>query len=396
MNPPVSLPRVLFVDDDPAVLGNLRRSLWREPFEVLTAPSGESALEMIADAPVDVVISDEKMPGIGGAELLTRIRASHPDVCRILLSGQADVEAALRAINDARVFRFLTKPCPPSTIASCVAEALAAREQRRDLEQIAWGKQRRDAADRKLLSEAMAATWVAVQPIVRASDLDAFAFEALARCDHPMIDGPAALFDLAERADAVLDLERLLRHRIAELARNLPDGLVLFVNTHPKSLADPRFFGDANPLVAHAGRIVLELVEREAILDDASTVERIDRLRALGFRIAIDDLGAGYNGLATVAELTPDIVKLDMTLIRDVERSVVKARLVGALVASCRDLGILTVAEGIESDGELEVVRALGCDLLQGYKLGRPRRATWTEVGADQAIVCANVVVPSA
>ncbi|HET6583186.1 MAG TPA: EAL domain-containing protein [Nannocystaceae bacterium] len=372
-------PRVLFVDDDPSVLGNVRRSLWREPLEVLTAGSGAAALAILADTIIDVVVSDEKMPEMGGAELLTRVRERHPDACRILLSGQADLDAALRAINEARVFRFLTKPCPPPVLAGCIWDALRAREERRAAEQAAADIEAR-ADRRRLLTAALRQTWIVVQPIVHAPDLALFAYEALARCDHPEITGPMHLFDLAEELDAVHEVEHALHALVAALMRTLPDSTVLFVNTHPRTLADPAFFDARNPLAPFASRIVLELTEREAVDSGVDLPGRIATLRALGFRIALDDLGSGYNGLNAFAELGPDIVKFDMALVRDMVKSATSMRLVGTMIELCRDLGIVTVGEGVETEAQGELLRSLGCNLLQGYQFGRPALwATWVQ-----------------
>jgi EAL domain-containing protein (putative c-di-GMP-specific phosphodiesterase class I) len=121
-----------------------------------------------------------------------------------------------------------------------------------------------------------------------------------------------------------------------------------------------------------AGRIVLEITERAQLegVKDAGT--RIERLRGLGFRIAVDDIGAGYSGLNSFALLKPDIVKLDMTLVRDIDRDPVKRRLASAVVNLCRDLNIATVGEGVETARERDTLLEIGCDLLQGYLFGRP------------------------
>jgi CheY-like chemotaxis protein len=98
----------------------------------------------------------------------------------------------------------------------------------------------------------------------------------------------------------------------------------------------------------------------------------VQSLRRLGFRLAVDDLGAGYAGLASFVGLEPEVVKIDMSLVRGIHREPVKRRLVTSIVELCRDLGTLVVAEGIETPDEREVLADIGCDLLQGYALGRP------------------------
>ncbi|MDH5492883.1 MAG: EAL domain-containing protein, partial [Myxococcales bacterium] len=100
---------------------------------------------------------------------------------------------------------------------------------------------------------------------------------------------------------------------------------------------------------------------------------RIADLRRLGFRVAVDDLGSGYAGLNTFANLRPELVKLDQELVRGAHTDPLKERLVRSMTKVCAELGIVVVAEGIECDEELEAVRSYGCDLLQGYLLGMPR-----------------------
>ena len=104
-------------------------------------------------------------------------------------------------------------------------------------------------------------------------------------------------------------------------------------------------------------------------------MQRIDKLRGLGYRIAVDDLGAGYAGLASFARLRPDVVKLDMSLVRALDTDPIRRKLVGSLTRASHDLGIQVVAEGIETEAERDAVAALEVDLLQGYLLGRPARA---------------------
>jgi EAL domain-containing protein (putative c-di-GMP-specific phosphodiesterase class I) len=130
-----------------------------------------------------------------------------------------------------------------------------------------------------------------------------------------------------------------------------------------------------------AERVVLEITERASLggLDDVQ--ERVGAVRKLGFRIAIDDLGAGYAGLSSFALLEPEIVKIDMTLTRNIDRSQVKQKLVGSLCGLCREMDMTVVTEGVESGDECDTLVNLGCDLLQGYRFARPGRpfpeVTW-------------------
>lgn len=119
---------VLFVDDEPHLIEAMRNSLRKEPYKILIANSAREALETLEANHVDVVVSDEQMPGMSGSELLSEVRQRFPDTVRIILTGQASLEAAIRAINGGEIYRFLTKPCAPVDVAQTLRQALQLRE----------------------------------------------------------------------------------------------------------------------------------------------------------------------------------------------------------------------------------------------------------------------------
>ncbi len=106
----------LFVDDDPHILEALERSFHKESFRFLTADSGHTALELLAGNDVQVVISDEMMPGMSGTEFLKLVRKNYPNTIRMMLTGKADLESAVQAINEGEVYRYFTKPCDPGDL----------------------------------------------------------------------------------------------------------------------------------------------------------------------------------------------------------------------------------------------------------------------------------------
>jgi response regulator RpfG family c-di-GMP phosphodiesterase len=117
------LPAILLVDDEPAILDGLRRQL-RRRFDVSTAASGPAGLELLESQQFAVVVSDMRMPGMDGAAFLARVRTLYPDTVRLLLTGQADTQSAIAAINDGQIYRFLTKPCPPDLLQSALDHAV--------------------------------------------------------------------------------------------------------------------------------------------------------------------------------------------------------------------------------------------------------------------------------
>lgn len=123
---------VLFVDDDPDVLRGLKAALRKEPYDIVTASSAQAGLDVLSRRRVDVVISDERMPGMSGSEFLSKVRQLHPDSVRIMLTGQASLDATIKAINEGEVYRFLTKPCNSADLAVTIRQALQARELARE------------------------------------------------------------------------------------------------------------------------------------------------------------------------------------------------------------------------------------------------------------------------
>jgi len=128
--------------------------------------------------------------------------------------------------------------------------------------------------------------------------------------------------------------------------------------------------------VAHAiaSRTVLEITERASLEGVKDLRSRIADLKRMGFRIAIDDLGAGYAGLTSMANVDPEVVKLDMSLVRGVDQSTTKRKLIQSLAAASRDLGMLVICEGVETVDERDTLVGLGCDLFQGFLFARPER----------------------
>ena len=123
---------VLLVDDDPSVLSGLKRLLRKEAYALLTAGSAEEGAEILASRHVDLIISDEEMPGMSGTEFLARTAQHCPDTVRIVLTGRPSLDAALRAINEGKVHQFLTKPCNEIDLAITIRKALGQKDRRTD------------------------------------------------------------------------------------------------------------------------------------------------------------------------------------------------------------------------------------------------------------------------
>ncbi|MCC6897843.1 MAG: EAL domain-containing protein, partial [Polyangiaceae bacterium] len=199
-----------------------------------------------------------------------------------------------------------------------------------------------------------------------------FGHEALLRSREQSLPHPGAVIDAAERLDALDVLGRAIRARAAEPVVDSSACGLLFVNLHGRDLVAPTLTSDDAPLSRIADRVVLEITERAALDEVGDVRSKIARLREMGFRIAVDDLGAGYAGLTSFAQLEPEVVKLDMSLIRGIDQSPTKQKVVRSMTALSRDMGMLVVAEGVETVRECETLLEIGCDLLQGFLFARP------------------------
>jgi EAL domain-containing protein (putative c-di-GMP-specific phosphodiesterase class I) len=367
---------VVLVDDDALTLRALERSL-RGAFKVAAYASAEDAIEHVKLGGVSVVLSDIAMPGMTGLELLRAIRGYDSDLPVLLITGDPTIESAEAAIEYG-VFRYLRKPFDREILVAAVAKASRlhrlARMKREALEFLGTPGASDRAGLEVTFRRALESVWMAFQPIVSVSGRSVFGYEALLRSDDPALPAPPHILDAAERLNALEELGRLVRRRAVEAVVGTGMAGLLFVNLHPKDLMDPELSSRSSPLAAIADRVVLEITERVSLGGLKDVQARVAALRALGFRIAIDDLGAGYAGLASFALLEPEIVKIDMTLTRGIDGSLVKQKLVASLASLCREMGMTIVVEGVETVEERDTLVGLGCDLLQGYLFAKPGR----------------------
>ena len=371
--------RILLVDDEQALVRAIARVLIGKGYEVSTAGDGRRAAELLSQTSFDAVISDIDMPKMNGVQLLQTVRQLDLDVPVILMTGDPGLTTAVQAVA-LGAFRYLTKPIDTDDLEKVVLHAVRlnhmARMKREALALVGHGGL--GLSDRTGLEtsfeRALSTLWMAYQPIVRAADRSLFGYEALLRSDDTALPHPGAIIDAAERLSRLPDLGRKARAAACVPLPKAPTDALFFVNLHVLDLMDESLLSPASPLSAVADRVVLEVTERTSL--DAVTDPRpkIAELRRMGFRIAIDDLGAGYAGLTSFATLEPEFVKLDMSLVRDVHKSPMKEKLVGSITSLCKELGMMVVAEGVETALERDMLVALGCDLLQGYLLAMPGR----------------------
>jgi EAL domain-containing protein (putative c-di-GMP-specific phosphodiesterase class I) len=368
---------VLVVDDEEAVLRLYARALGAAGFEVKPVSDSREAAKAIVEGEFDVIVSDISMPELDGLQLLRKAREHDLDIPVILMTGAPALATAVKAV-EVGALRYLVKPFHMTTLVEAVDEAVnlrrLAKAKREALELL--GESTKLIGDRAGLeasfARAVQGLHIVYQPIVRWSTRSVYGYEALVRSREASLPDPYSLFDAADRLNAHQALGRAIRARVIEPIDALTSGQALFVNIHANELLDDSLFDDTSPLARHSDRIVIEITERDALDGVKDARARVQRLKDRGFRIAIDDLGAGYAGLTSFAVLEPDLVKIDMSLVRNVHLEPAKRKLVRAIVSLSADLGMAVVAEGVENAEERDVLVDQGCDLLQGYYFARP------------------------
>ena len=211
---------------------------------------------------------------------------------------------------------------------------------------------------------------IAYQPMYALADGRLIGMEALARFRSDPYRTPDKWFADAREAGLQIDLEIAAVEAAIEGLPEIPDGVRLSINAAPDTVATGRLL----PIVRKAGaeRITLEVTEHDPSGDFSKLAKAVSELRREGARLAIDDVGAGYAGLQQILRLRPDVLKLDMSLVRDIDTDPARRSLVAAMVHFAAETGAQLTGEGIETPGERLALRALGVTYGQGYLLGRP------------------------
>jgi EAL domain-containing protein (putative c-di-GMP-specific phosphodiesterase class I) len=373
--------RVLIVDDDESVGRAYAMTLRQAGHSVEVADSGESAMRRLEQPhPLDAVLLDIHLPGISGLDFLKVLRSRDDSVSVVLVTGDPALDSAVRAVEHG-AYRYLVKPLHPDDLCRAIESATHATGSARlrndalyivtaDME----ARSQHELLDAQF-NRAFEQLFMAYQDIVDVATGTVVGHEAFVRSREPELSEPAALFRAAEDLGRTHEVGRRVRELVAHQVDGFCPEELVFVNLHSAELLDLELICADTPLAAVASRVVLEITERHAIAAVRDLQQRVKRLRDMGFRIAVDDLGAGYSGLSTLSELNPEYAKIDVSLVRDIDGSPLKRSVVRSLLSLCaRDLSMYVIAEGVETEAERDCLAQLGCTLMQGYLFSRPSR----------------------
>jgi EAL domain-containing protein (putative c-di-GMP-specific phosphodiesterase class I)/CheY-like chemotaxis protein len=415
------VPRVMFVDDERPVVDGLRRAFLDYPYHVTTATSPEAALELFRHEAFDVIVADERMPGMQGSELLAIIAREFPLTGRILLTGHGTVAAAARAVNEAGVVRFLLKPCPPEDIRAAIEVALRttpfdkratlkgrrhylvsqrlaaaagrARGARCDAsDQLACAanaaptdRLRAGAAGARGACNANELILQAQRVVTLEEPRTLFGYELSARLRTPEGD-LHTIGNFLASSEHYVRLSRVdrwaLRHAL-QVVRDFEPvlsgrNLTISLNVAGQSLADMVFaqFIDRELSVGSVARhFLIEVRESNLVKSlqrDAGAIERLRGLHCFGWgcRLCIDGVGAAARQITDLNDLPVALVKIDPRFVRDILTNPKSAALIRSLVDWGRERGVAVAATGIDTGPIAERLRALGVLYGQGSAFG--------------------------
>ena len=398
---PVRSLRFLIVDDDDDQRYLLAGTLARMGMKnVVEASSGRAALEMLGldGNGVDIVITDLQMPEVDGMELIRRIGQRRLPVAVVLITALAgDLLQSAATMTEAyhvKIIGTIEKPATKENLFSLLTRFRAPEAP----------APARLAAGYVPTTEEVLNGFAAAQfePFFQAIlDLDTgkvVGAEALARWRHPVhgILGPDLFLPPLTRAGFVDELSWIVLALSAMEARRWQDAglrMTVSVNLSAMSLADPGYADSVTEIVSSHGiepsRMVLELTETEAILNAGSALENVTRLRMNGFGLAVDDYGVGYSSMHELSRMPFTEIKIDRSFVKTAAADERPRLMIEQTVAIARQLGLVTVAEGVESRAESDMLKRMGCNRIQGHFVAKPLTGedfmTWMSERRDGA-----------
>ncbi len=374
---------VIVADDEPDIVEFLSAALAMEGFRLAgSAQDADGAVVLAHEERPDVALLDLRMPG-GGLEAARRIASSSPTT-RVVIFSAAAITPALLPLLRAGIDGYVTKGASAADIATAVRSAVSGgavvtpEAGRLALDELAWRLEveeqtrarrvHRHDRIRAVIDDALFST--VFQPIIDVRSGLASGLEALTRFATAPHWSPLEWFEEASRLGERTSLELATARAALTALAHVDPALCISINISPATALSGRL-GEALAGV-DLERVVLEVTEHTQVADYPALTAALAPWRSDGARLAVDDAGGGYASFAHILNLSPDFIKLDISLVRAIDCDTRRQALARAVCSFADELDVTVIAEGIESAAELETVTALGTPLAQGYHLGRP------------------------
>lgn len=377
--------RVAIADDDAEIRAALEDLIRTDPGMefVASAADTETAIELARGESPDVFVMDVRMPGGGGSRATREIRRQAPLTRVVALSAYED-RATILDMLGAGAVGYVTKGALAAEIVSAIVGAMDGRSTLSPevgaevVSELATRleEQQKLVQERQVITDAIGAALsdpdamrIVFQPIVDLVTSEHMGHEALARFPSEPPRPPNVWFEEAEEVGMRVELEGEAIRRALESIERLPGYMSL--NISPQTIGHDSFVDLLPTKLAH--RIVLEVTEHAQVENYEGLAKSLEAFRQSGGRLAVDDAGAGFASLRHILRLNPDVIKLDLDLTRGVDHDPTRRALASALITFASEIDATVVAEGIETEEELDALRALGVPFGQGYFLGRPQ-----------------------
>jgi EAL domain-containing protein (putative c-di-GMP-specific phosphodiesterase class I)/CheY-like chemotaxis protein len=377
----------MIADDDDELRSALEDVLSAEPaLQVIgTAAEAESAIQLACDERPDVALVDVKMPGGGGLRVSREISVCSPETRVIVLSAYEDRSTVLEMLRAGAV-GYLVKGTSPEKIVQAIERVVRGQSSlssevmgdvvqelsshlRREGDRTDEHRVQLERVKRVLAGHGLSMVF---QPIVQLQDRAVVGTEALARFSMSPQRPPDLWFAEAASVGLGIELELLAVRTALEEAPRFPEDVYLSLNLSHWAVLSGLFLESLGSFPGH--RVVLEITEHERIDDYDALGGALEVLRAHAIRLAIDDAGAGFASLRHTLQLAPDIIKLDIGITREIDQDRGRRALASAMISFADEMGMSVVAEGVETQAELQTLLGLGVELGQGFLLGRPSR----------------------
>lgn len=377
---PISL---IVADDEPDIIEYLVTLLTAEGFDVRgSASTADGIVRLAAEAQPDVALLDLRMPG-GGLDAALRISGVSASTRVVVFSAQSTAIGVLPLLS-AGIAGYVVKGGPPERLVEAIRDAvdggayLAPEVSKVALAELSSRLHREEqAALREGWQTERVAAVIAgeqfrsvFQPIVDLHTGETRGVEALTRFSGSPPRPPNVWFDEADEVGQRIPLELATARAAVRTLQSMRRPLFMTVNISPETALSGRL--DTALRGVDLSRVVLEITEHSPVTDYPRLAAALAPLRRRGAQLAVDDAGGGYASFSHILNLSPEFIKLDIGLIRAIDSDVRRQALGRALCGFASELGVSVIAEGVETAGELGVVRGIGAPLAQGFHLGRP------------------------
>lgn len=389
---------LLLIDDELNVLRSLERVFHEDGYHILTATSGEEGLKILAKFPVQVIISDQRMPNMTGSEFLTEVRKYYPDTIRIILSAYAEFESVKAAINEGAIYKFYTKPWEAEELRKGIREAflINAQQTEKELQLIRLINYSKlsglnidelstvESSLENDLNDALDKDEFIIyyQPIVFAKTGKIKGAEALVYWQHPSqgLIEPSKFIPLSEITGLILPISAwVFKTACRQLKQWQTQGyteLSLAINLSSYQFNHPGLLDLVREVLQNtslsAQYLELEVTESLIMYNVESNLVLLKKLKELGVKLSLDDFGTGYSSLSYLKNFPIDTLKIDKSFMLDVSTKETSAEIMTVIIALAKVLGLTVIAEGVETKTQLDFLKEKNCDLIQGYYFSKP------------------------